>query len=482
MAKTETWLTPSATRYAWQQLAQRAGFLDSSPHDDVLVATGIRGHYAPAETIPAGQPCVVVTPCAKGEWRSLLERQALTLDWLPARLAAPADSQLPFDDAIPILFWGESCKEQGRPFAERREDGSVVFYVDILATTFFMLSRWEETVLSERDEHDRFPAAASVAYKQGFLDRPIVDEYALILREWLKVLLPGWEPEPRVFSVKLSHDIDHLRRFPQASNALRTVAGDLVKRQDLRLALASSAEAIAQVVAPHRTGYARGIQLLADWSREYGLGNDAFYFIAAGPGPMDGEYDVASNVTRRIIGTLSAQGFEIGLHAGYHTLGNPEKLAEEKARLECVLGEADFGGRQHYLRFRVPDTWRHWQQVGLEYDATMGYADHEGFRCGTCHAFRPFDVEQNAELNIWELPLIAMDRTLSRYRDLSPEQAEARIYELARRCKQVEGTFTMLWHNSSLVGEWEPWSHVYRRSLRKLAEMKGAAVLSGCGS
>jgi hypothetical protein len=109
--------------------------------------------------------------------------------------------------------------------------------------------------------------------------------------------------------------------------------------------------------------------------------------------------------------------------------------------------------------------------VGLQCDTTMGYPDQEGFRCGTCHRFHPFDVEQDRELKIWEQPLIVMDGALHTYRGFSPEQGEARILELAARCKQVEGTFTLLWHNSALDWEWSPWKKVYERVLSQLATL-----------
>jgi hypothetical protein len=105
----------------------------------------------------------------------------------------------------------------------------------------------------------------------------------------------------------------------------------------------------------------------------------------------------------------------------------------------------------------------------------MGYADHEGFRCGTCYPFRPFDIEQNREMKIKEVPLIVMDQTLRRYRKLSPDQAEERIMQLATRCKRVGGTFTLLWHNSSLVGEWQTWEGTYRRVAKNLASMVQAS-------
>jgi len=40
-----------------------------------------------------------------------------------------------------------------------------------------MLTRYEEVVKSVKDEHERFPARASLAYREGFLMRPIVNEY-----------------------------------------------------------------------------------------------------------------------------------------------------------------------------------------------------------------------------------------------------------------------------------------------------------------
>ncbi|MGI6455407.1 MAG: hypothetical protein ACOX5R_07245 [bacterium] len=87
--------------------------------------------------------------------------------------------------------------------------------------------------------------------------------------------------------------------------------------------------------------------------------------------------------------------------------------------------------------------------------------------------FKPFDIEQNRELDIVEIPLIVMEGTLRNYRNLTPEEGEERILTLAKRCKQVNGTFTLLWHNTSLQGDWKPWAEMYRRVLPQLAEMVG---------
>ncbi len=455
-------LTKEALGYTWRELLARiGGNIGKLPVDVVY-----------GDIKCASEPCIVVKSCAIEDWDRLLDRKPNSLHWLPACETIPYGASLPFTDYVPVLLWGDVAQDGCKPFAELWSNEKVVFNADIIATAFFMLSRWEETVIPDRDEHDRFPATASVAYKQGFLDSPIVDEYALVLREWLKVLLPGWEPEQRTFSVKLSHDIDKIYRFGSAYAAVRTFSGDLLKRRSLERALGTARDVLAQVVAPTQTDYVRGIYDLADLSRKCGFSDDAFYFMADGPGQFGCGYSLASPVVRKCIKYLREQGFELGFHPGYDTFQNVAKLAREKTQMDAAIGEVHYGGRQHFLRFQTPETWRHWEQVGLAYDSTMTYADHEGFRCGTCHPFRPFDVERNREIDLWEVPLIVMEGTLRDYREFTPQQGKARILELARRCKQVRGTFTLLWHNSSLDGEWHPWGEMYRRVVRALADLQ----------
>jgi hypothetical protein len=111
-----------------------------------------------------------------------------------------------------------------------------------------------------------------------------------------------------------------------------------------------------QGIAPRRTADYEGIFRLAEISRRHDMAS-AFFFMAAEPGPYDSAYDVASRPVREAIRKLEDLGFEIGFHAGYSTFGNPQRLAEEKSRLDAVLGRSVYGGRQHYLRFLVPDTW-----------------------------------------------------------------------------------------------------------------------------
>jgi hypothetical protein len=412
---------------------------------------GITAYYGLPTSVGAVEKALVVVPCAPDSWSAVVRLATGRLDRLSLAEALPAGRRLPLEDPVPILFWGAGRLRPTR-FAEITERGSLVVWCDIVAATLFLLSRWEETQISVRDEHDRMPVTESVAFRQGFLDRPLVDEYAMILREWLEVLLPNWTPRRQRFRVKVSHDIDLVWPFRRLRGAAGAVARDLLRKRPRQTA-GTAALAMKQLVAPRRTPYYRGIGRLAEISTRHGF-QSAFYFMAADASRYDSGYDPTSPAIRDCIAGLREQGCEIGFHAGYRTLGDPALLAAEKSKLEGILGTTRFGGRQHFLRFRVPDTWRDWESAGLSYDSTLSFADREGFRCGTCHAYRPFDAQRDRELDVWELPLIVMDGTLRQYRELSPAAARQRVRELADRCRAVEGTFTLLWHNSLVDGEW----------------------------
>ena len=112
-----------------------------------------------------------------------------------------------------------------------------------------------------------------------------------------------------------------------------------------------------------------------------------------------------------------------------------------------------WGGRQHYLRWENPVTWKTWEDARIDYDATLGYAEQAGFRCGVCYEYRVYDLKRRCLLHLTERPLIAMDATLFEYMKLSYDQAEELIDSLAAACSLFAGEFTLLWHNDNLYSK-----------------------------
>jgi peptidoglycan/xylan/chitin deacetylase (PgdA/CDA1 family) len=194
----------------------------------------------------------------------------------------------------------------------------------------------------------------------------------------------------------------------------------------------------------------------------------AFFFIAGGTPPLDGDYSLDDPWVRRLLRRIHERGHEIGLHGSYATMTDPGMLAGELERLRRACAEEGveqerWGGRQHFLRWRCPDTWRAWDEAGLDVDSSLGFHDDAGFRCGTSHPFPVFDLERRRELRLREQPLVAMEVALLDRGSSSPAGAGARLRALKDACRRHGGAFTLLWHNSRYVSPRE--RRLYREAL-----------------
>ena len=74
---------------------------------------------------------------------------------------------------------------------------------DIFAASFYLISRYEEYLPHVKDKHSRFTAEESLAFKNGFLEKPLVDIWAFKLLEVLKEKFPNNHPQQKVRSIRL---------------------------------------------------------------------------------------------------------------------------------------------------------------------------------------------------------------------------------------------------------------------------------------
>ncbi|MGH9686181.1 MAG: polysaccharide deacetylase family protein [Candidatus Acidiferrales bacterium] len=312
--------------------------------------------------------------------------------------------------------------------------------VDLLLSVLLCLSRWEESIATDHDSHGRFAAKQSEAFKKGFLDRPIVDEYGLAFEQVLKFLHPNWRPTERKLRTKVSHDADHVGIPYQGKNILRQIA-----HRDAR----NTWRELWGWLPECEPADLRAVRQIVTVTREHKL-DSAVYWMASPPSARDSGYDPRHQKIRRVIGWLKEQGVECGVQPGYSTFRSPERLRREINLLREIFGDEQLGGRQHYLRWCV-DTWIHWEMCGLAYDSTLSYADHIGFRAGTCFPYRPWLLSLNRKADLLEIPLLVMDRTLLGYMKLSEEASVDVVRTCVERCRRVGGVFTMVWHNNALL-------------------------------
>jgi len=358
---------------------------------------------------------------------------------------------------VPVLF-GDSDPRVEQSGAERGV--RIRLPIDILGSAFFMLSRYEEAVLACRDEHDRFPASASLAHREGFLDRPIVDEYVEILWTAMKRLWPGLERRPRHSRTIVSCDVDRGFQFDGSLKGMpRRFAGDLLKRRAPAVAGRNALAAIEARWGRHaRDPYRLGLEYIMQVNERAGH-PAAFYFIPEKTHPeFDKPVGLDDPRMRALFREIHGRGHEIGIHPGYNTYKHPEAMARSVQTLRRVLDEegiqqSQLGGRQHYLRWETPTTARLWDENNLDYDSTLSFADRPGFRCGTCREYPLYDLHRRRSLRVRERPLIVMECSVfaAKYLGLSyNDEAQTKIRHYRDTCHRFGGSFTLLWHNTQL--------------------------------
>jgi len=327
-----------------------------------------------------------------------------------------------------------------------------------LDSVFAVLARSEEYTVTTRDQYERFSWAHTTAQPAEAAVRPLVSEYAQRLLATIKetaaqaglplIRKEIW-PHAKPMAACLTHDVDAIRR----GKLPRGVAG-----RDVRAAICTAmrgrlGQAAGQAVAIARTASGSNpywtFDRIAAMEREHGFRST--YFVMAGPlHPQDAPYEPSDPKVAGLIHTLADSGCEIALHGSFASYTDAESLKVQKARLEAVLGAKVSGHRNHVLRLRVPDSWRVHQAAGFSYDATLGFADHEGYRGGCAFPFHPYDTETDQPLDLLEIPLAVMDVTIHKYRGLRGGNAWQAVAAVLEQTMAVNGLATLLWHNDTL--------------------------------
>jgi peptidoglycan/xylan/chitin deacetylase (PgdA/CDA1 family) len=352
---------------------------------------------------------------------------------------------------------------------DRASDG---IYEEVHAST----NRWTDLLphLRESDPRlwDRYTLAEE--YSPQFLDRygrlpsPLRTSGLLVNPEVSRTLVdrgfsPAW-PDDHSFALCLTHDIDSITT-PLLGNFWQGVRGAM--RGDVR-----SAARHWQAMVARRRDPLRNLDEIMELEESFGA-RSTFFLLALTSEDADYAYPVDELVgdCRNAL----ERGFEIGLHGGHDAHHDPETLSREKIRLERAIGRSVSGYRNHYLRFSVPETWSLLADAGFVYDSTLGYADCVGFRNGCCHPFRPFDRRTGAEVDLMELPLVIMDRTLE-HMDLEPETSRTLVRYLVDQVAACRGVMTVLWHNQQLSKESEKAAYM---DLLSYARDRGAWLTTG---
>jgi peptidoglycan/xylan/chitin deacetylase (PgdA/CDA1 family) len=296
-----------------------------------------------------------------------------------------------------------------------------------------LFTRKEEYNSPIRDQFDRFPYHAS---KNRDIFEPVASQY--LANNGYSITYPDNAP----FAVCLTHDIDAVY-VPLLSKGIFMIR--CLKQGRITESL-SSIPNMRSKKLPFWN-----FSEIMDIEEKYGA-KSTFFFMVESRGDRDYEYPIQDLGTQ--LGEIIDRGSEVGLHGGHSTYLNTDEMKAKKKKLEKVTHKPVVGYRNHFLRFKVPDTWEMLSNAGFQYDATLGYADCAGFRNGMCHPYRPFNLNTQKEIAILEIPLILMETSLDKtYMRFERGNKWEFVKMLIDRIEACHGVFTLLWHNTYMTGE-----------------------------
>jgi len=324
---------------------------------------------------------------------------------------------------------------------------------DLVASTFYWLSGWQEYTVRNRDQHGRFPHEASLQSALEVTYVPVVDYYRKILQEKLAASqihanFRSWAGKRWAFCPTI--DIDYLRHWRLGMIFREKVLYFLLNRRKVNIT--ARWHRLFQFIKSYVTpGDAFQVALSRMHQQIQPYGSATVFLKTGAHGPNDVYYKLDQPFLQNIIHELQSDNFEIGLHPSYHAHSHPGYLRSERRALASLIGESPASVRQHYLRYEPEITPYIQMRSGFKIDSSLGFAECAGFRNGTCMPFLKFNCIRNETMDLWEMPLLMMDGALFNRQKYTTSQAIKKSIDLLKLCKEFGGVGVALWHN--VIGE-----------------------------
>jgi hypothetical protein len=332
---------------------------------------------------------------------------------------------------------------------------------DVFAASFYLVSRYEEYLPFIQDEFGRFGAKESFVFKNGLLEKPLINIWAKLLKEKFISRYPDIQFENREFHFFNTIDIDSAYSFKR-KGLLRNLWGFArdFTHTDFSQCHYRVKVLFGKIGDPFDT-FNYQIALI----KKYRL-KTIFFILFAHWGKYDKNIPTDNKHFRTLIKSLCDYA-KIGIHPSFSSFNDPDELTEQINNLRALTHKPMLRSRFHYLKFSHPQSFRSLIDNMISDDYSMGYSTAVGFRSSICTEYNFYDLAIDSETKLREHPFAIMDVAMKNAMSLTPQEAEQKIEYLINQVKAVNGDFISLWHNSSLCENygWQGWRGVYEKML-----------------
>jgi len=316
---------------------------------------------------------------------------------------------------------------------------------DVFAATFYLITRYEEYLPHKEDVYGRYDYTNSLAYKEGFLNLPLVNLWIEDFKSLLADRFPNIHFRHRHFENVITYDIDIAYSYlckgfwRNAGGSLRSIWkgewGELLERLQVLLGLKKDPFDCYE--------WLDALHLYCRLKPYY------FFLVPKANSKYDKNVSTGSRRFRELVEYYCAT-YNVGIHPSWQSGDDHSLLKEEIEWLE-VIGDKDIvASRQHYIRFTLPGTYRRLVDAGIRKDFSMGYGSINGFRASVCTNFKWYDLEKDEMTSLVIYPFCFMDANSFYEAQHTPSQSFDELMLFYNAVKRVNGMLITIWHNSLL--------------------------------
>lgn len=316
------------------------------------------------------------------------------------------------------------------------------FPYDIFSAAFYLLSRYEEYLPYFKDELGRFPASESLAFRHGFLNKPVIDQWAYLLKEKLLASFPQMVFPQRLPTIHSLMKIEQPYQFKK-KGAIRSLMafGAELGRFKFRTfgkrfkVLFGGSEDPLDV-------YPWLVEQLKKNKNPF----TSFFLMGEHPNFGQG-FNTSRNYFIALLKFMSDYR-EVGLLFSKNALYSEATLKDEIERMEEFILRSVRSTTNFDFTVALPDPYRNLVEQEIARDFSMVYEDQVGFRASTCSPFLFYDLDFEIKTPLLIHPIaFATSAFNQRYESDSLE----RIQEMLTLVSQLNGTFSVFFDNSDFT-------------------------------
>lgn len=355
------------------------------------------------------------------------------------------------------------CFDYNGHIAFFRTEGDFPF--DILAASFFLLSRYEEYLPHVKDMYGRYAHENSLAFREGFLNIPLINIW---LREFGRILqakipsftihhLPaGRQGSP--FTYIPTYDIDeaYSYKYKQWWRSAGAAIKDILSGKWSRFR--ERRRVLNREMPDPFDSYA----WINDLHRPFNIHPRYFFLVAEKTKKYDRNILPSETALQTLIKD-HAEKYAVGIHPSWHSGDDQSLVKKEIQTLEKISKQKITASRQHFIRFTLPQTYRQLIEAGIKEDFSMGYGSINGFRASVASPFYWYDLEKEEQTYLLLYPFCYMEANSFFEQKQTPQQALEEMIGYYQAVKSVNGTLITIWHNTFLGTDelYKGWREAY---------------------